>query len=257
MNPRSVPEAAERSTVPGTSQTTVRNGEVHVWHGTLDANPEPVSAAEAVRARAMRSARRRHEFAVCRGALRRILSGVLGIAPLAVPIREGAHGKPCLARGEGSRLLPALGFNVSHSGNRFVVALARGMDPGVDVERIRPRASLSRLARRFFSPAEQRAVAAASDPLGAFYRIWTRKEAVIKAHGRGVSLGLDRFDVSAGEPALLIEARWDGAAWGEAASWSLHSLPAGADYAAALAVRRPGANVVIRAPGPSPAGLSG
>ena len=249
------PAGTQRSTLPPESQTTIRTGEVHVWHGTLGAIPEPVSPAEEARARAMRSAPRRHEFLVCRGALRRILAGVLDVAPLAVPILEGAHGKPRLASGHSPpRRRPAVGFNMSHSGERFVVAVAFGMEPGVDVERIRPRRSLARLTRRFFSPAEQRAVAFASDPLDAFYRVWARKEAVIKADGRGVSIGLGRFDVTAGESPDLLEARWEGAAPNEASHWSLHSLKSGPGYAAALAVRSRAAEVVVRTgiPGPNP-----
>ena len=213
-----------------------------MWHGTLDTSPGPVSPAEAARARRMRAKRRRREFLVCRSTLRRLLATALGIEALAVPIIEGAHGKPRLeAAGR-----PPFGFNLSHSGDRFVVAIALGMEPGVDVERIRPRRNLKGVSRRFFSPAEQREVAAAPDPLGAFYRIWTRKEAVIKADGRGVGIGLDRFDVNAGEPPLLQDARWAGAAPDETSRWSLRSLDAGPGYAAALAVRSPGATAVIR-----------
>ena len=231
---------------PGPKAAVLRDGEIHVWHGVIEAHlaRDGVAPAEAARARRMGSAHRRREFLACRGALRRILAAALGVDPLAVPIVEGAHGKPALA--PGSPAAP-LGFNVSHSGGRYVIALARGADPGVDVERIRPRPRLDRLARRFFSPTEQRAVAAAPDPMEAFHRVWTRKEAVIKADGRGVSLGLSRFDVGADElrPALL-HARWDGAAEDEAAHWSLFALDAGAGYAAAAAVRRPGAKLVLR-----------
>ena len=245
MNACSAPAGRERSTDPSESQTAVREGEVHVWHGTLEASPDPVTPAEESRARRMGSSRRRREFLVARGALRRVLAGALGIDPLVVPIREGAHGKPDLVpRGPG---LPPIGFNLSHSGDRFIVALALGLDPGVDVELIRPRRSLDLLARHCFSPAERRAVAGDPDPMHAFYRVWSRKEAVIKADGRGVSIGLDRFDVSAGEPPALLRARWNGAVPDEAARWSLRSLDAGPGYAAALAVRRPGAAVVIRA----------
>ena len=229
------------------SQTVVRDGEIHVWHGTLDLRSDPVSPAEEARAQRMRSARRRREFLICRGGLRRILSEVTGIERLAVPIREGAHGKPHLAGHGPSHVdLPPLRFSLTHSGERFIIALALNMDPGVDVERIRPRRDLARLMRRFFSQSERDAVAEAPDPLLAFYRVWTRKEAIIKADGRGVSLGLDRFDVSAGEPPVLLDARWEGAAAGEAAQWSLHPLAAGAGHVAALAVRRPAASVVIR-----------
>ena len=121
------------------------------------------------------------------------------------------------------------------------------------MELIRPRRSLDLLARHCFSPAEQRAVAGDPDPMHAFYRVWSRKEAVIKADGRGVSIGLDRFDVSAGAPPALLDARWEGAVPDEAARWSLRSLDAGPGYAAALAVRRPRVAVIVRAP-PPPSG---
>ena len=185
MTARSAPAGEERSTLLPEWRTALRPGEVHVWHGTLETSPDPVSPAEAARARRMRAKRRRREFLVCRGALRRILAATLGIDALAVPIVEGAHGKPRLEPSG----LPRVGFNLSHSGGRFVVAIALGMEPGVDVERIRSRRSVEGISRRFFSPAEQAEVAAAPDPLGAFYRVWTRKEAVIKADGRGVGIG--------------------------------------------------------------------
>ena len=156
MNAHSVPAGRERSTLLREPQTAIRAGEIHVWHGTLEASPDPVTPAEEARARRMRSPRRRREFLVCRGALRRVLAGALGIEPLAVPILAGAHGKPRLdSPRPPAASLPPAGFNVSHSGERFVVAVAIGMNPGVDIERIRPRRSLSGLARRFFSAAEQ------------------------------------------------------------------------------------------------------
>ena len=89
--------------------------------------------------------------------------------------------------------------------------------------------------------------------MDAFYRVWSRKEAVIKADGRGIAIGLDRFDVNAGEPPALLDARWEGAVPGEAAQWSLHSLEAPSGYAAALAVRRPAVEVIVRVP-PPPSG---
>ena len=248
MNAYPSPAERERSTLHAGPQTAIRDGEIHVWHGSLDVSPIPVAPAEKARARGMRSPRRRREFLVYRGALRRILADAIGGDPLAVPILEGAHGKPALGTGRPlPGRLPPIGFNVSHSGDRFVVAVARGIDPGVDIERIRPRRSLAGLARRFFSPTEQREVAAALDPLQAFYRVWARKEAIIKADGRGVAIGLDRFDVTAGDPPALLHARWDGAEPDEAAHWSLHSLDAGPGYAASLAVRSRNVAVIVRA----------
>ena len=253
MNACSASAGGERSTLLPQRQagtTTIRPGEVHVWHGVLEApSPDPVTLAEAARARGMRAERRRREFLVCRGALRRILAVVLGIDALAVPIIEGAHGKPRLER-DGRDGRPPIGFNLSHSGGRFVVAIALDREPGVDIERVRPRRDLEGLARRFFSPAEQAEVGAAPDPLDAFYRLWTRKEAVIKADGRGVGIGLDRFDVSSREPPLLRDARWSGAVPGEASRWSLRSLDAGPGYVAALAIRSPAVQVIVWTPPP-------
>ena len=246
MNARSAPAGRERSTDPPEPQTAIREGEVHVWHGSLEASPDAVTPAEESRARRMGSPRRRREFLVCRGALRCILGGALGIDALAVPIVEGAHGKPRL----GPDRRPPIGFNVSHSGDRFVVAIALGMEPGVDIERIRARRDLAGLARWSFSLAEQEEVAAAPEPMDAFYRVWSRKEAVIKADGRGIAIGLDRFDVNAGEPSALLDACWEGAVPGEAARWSLHSLEAPSGYVAALAVRRPAVEVIVRVPPP-------
>ncbi len=249
MNARSAPAGEERGIPLPERQAEIRPGEVHVWHGTLEASPDAVTPTEESRARRMGSPRRRREFLVARGALRRVLAGTLGIDPLLVPIVQGAHGKPRL----GSDRRPPIGFNFSHSGDRFVVAIALGMEPGVDIERIRARRDLAGLARWSFSPAEQEEVAAAPEPMDAFYRVWSRKEAVIKADGRGIAIGLDRFDVNAGEPSALLDARWEGAAPGEAAHWSLHSLEAPSGYAAALAVRRPAVEVIVRVP-PPPSG---
>ena len=200
MNARSAPAGRERSTDPPESQTPIREGEVHVWHGTLEASPDPVTPAEESRARRMGSPRRRREFLVARGALRRVLAGALGIDPLVVPIREGAHGKPHLVpRGPG---LPPIGFNLSHSGDRFIVALALGTGSGsrrgADSAAPEPRPARPAL---LLPGGAARAVAGDPDPMHAFYRVWSRKEAVIKADGRGVSIGLDRFDVSAARAA--------------------------------------------------------
>ena len=228
-----------------TARTAIRDGEIHIRHGSLSEGGSPVTPAEERRARAMRSGRRRREFLICRGALRRLLARTLGVHPLAIPLVEGRHGKPAIGLGAGvPDRLSRIGFNLSHSGERYVVAAALDMAPGVDIERIRPRRDLARLTRRFFSPRERQEVAAADDPLRAFHRVWSRKEAVIKADGRGVAIGLARFDVTAGHPPALLHARWTGAAPDEAAHWSLHELDVSEEYAAALAVRRKGVVVI-------------
>lgn len=150
--------------------------------------------------------------------LLRLLSAYLHRRVDAAELQAGAHGKPALAAAE-------LEFNLSHSGSAAVVALARGIEVGVDLEspgRPRPHAEL---ARRYFCAHEAQAVENAAEALreSVFLRLWTAKEAVLKALGRGLAFGLDKleFDAASDPPALL---RIDGAG-GAAALWQLHALP--------------------------------
>src|SRR5438874_1805737 len=112
-----------------------------------------------------------------------------------------SSGKPRLA-------LPGPRFNVSHSGPVALYAFSWNGEVGVDVELDRPELARERIAERFFSPAEVatlRGLPAELQP-HAFLTCWTRKEAYIKARGEGLSLPLDRFDVSLhpDEPAALL-----------------------------------------------------
>src|SRR5688572_20859640 len=100
-----------------------------------------------------------------------------------------------------------LRFNLSHAGERALIAVSLGREVGVDIEEVRPIESLT-LADRFFAPAEFRAIEALSPAArtDAFFRCWTRKEAFIKAHGAGLSAPLDSFEVdltTADTPQLL------------------------------------------------------
>jgi len=149
--------------------------------------------------------------------LLRLLSAYLDRRVDAAELQPGAYGKPALPAG-------GLDFNLSHSGSAAVVALARGVEVGVDLEspgRPRPHAEL---ARRYFCAREAQAVenAAEASRETMFLRLWTAKEAVLKALGRGLAFGLDKleFDAIADPPALL---RLD-ASGGVAASWHVHAL---------------------------------
>ena len=130
----------------------------------------------------------------CRGTLRRILSGYLAVSPDTIRFLYGENGKPFLATEA------ALQFNVSHSGSLFVCAVSSNLTIGVDVEEIRPLDDMTSIATHFFSPAEQRHLAKIPEEnrTHAFYECWTRKEAVIKATGEGVSRLLDSFEVAFG-----------------------------------------------------------
>lgn len=162
--------------------------------------------------------------------LRRRLSAYAGRELGADALQIGAYGKPALADA-------AFAFNLSHSGAAAVLAIARGVELGVDLEtpgRVRPFVAL---ARRYFRPAEAQAVEAAAeaDRESVFLRLWTAKEAVLKALGRGLAFGLDRleFDLAAPQPALA----WIAGEGGAAAHWQLRALPVAAPRIGHLAWR--------------------
>ena len=141
--------------------------------------------------------------------------------------------QPSSRRGRGS-----YDFNLSHSRGLALFAFARQVDIGVDLEHLRSDVNHLALAEHFFSAAERAELNAL--PLAirhqAFFLCWTRKEAYIKAHGEGLSLPLDHFDVSLtpGEPARLVATR---AGLEAPDQWSLFNLEPAPDYLAALAVR--------------------
>lgn len=142
-----------------------------------------------------------------------LLARYLGRSGDKVALVDDEHGRPRLAPG----LDPSLDFNWSHSGDHAVIALARGIVPGVDIERRHERERSLAIARRFFS-ADEAATLAALPPGErdvAFLRLWTAKEAVLKAIGRGIAFGLQRLDivVENGEPRLWRLHDDDADAW--------------------------------------------
>jgi 4'-phosphopantetheinyl transferase len=176
-------------------------------------------------------------YVVGRGLLRVLLGRCLRAAPDRLCFEDGPFGKPGLAGEAQARLQ----FNVSHSGDVILIAIAPGRAVGVDVEHVRPDIALEGIARRFFSQHECASLAALDAPSrpDGFYACWTRKEAYIKARGEGLSLPLRQFDVSVppDQPARLLKTRPDTA---EAQRWTLLDLDVGSGYRAALAVERSG-----------------
>lgn len=160
----------------------------------------------------------RQRFIVARTVLRRQLGTSIGVHPEALVFASGSRGKPRLALPE-TDASPQ--FNLSHSGNVVVLAIA-SVDVGVDVESLREVSNAERMARRFFSPNEQLKI----NTLGgaprnrAFLRIWTQKEAYLKATGLGVGMALREVETEPDpmSPPRLISVAGDRA---EAARWTL------------------------------------
>ncbi|QOW24768.1 4'-phosphopantetheinyl transferase superfamily protein [Lysobacter sp. H23M47] len=163
---------------------------------------------------------------------RRWLGERLGCPPEELSLPRDDHGRPQL----GGRFARWDG-NWSHSGAGLLVALGRDVRLGIDLEWVRPRPRAMELARRFFTASEADAIAnlppAQREP--AFLRLWCAKEAVLKAHGRGLAFGLDKFEFEISDTGICL-VRCD-AALGDPAQWSLRELGPQPGYVGAMAWR--------------------
>jgi 4'-phosphopantetheinyl transferase len=120
------------------------------------------------------------------------LGAAWNLAPEALALTRDGHGRPHLDAGAHH-----VDLNWSHSGDWLIAAYAEGVRVGIDIELLRPRPRALALAQRFFAPTETAWLATlADDPAQlqlAFTRLWCAKEAVLKAHGRGLSFGLEKL----------------------------------------------------------------
>jgi 4'-phosphopantetheinyl transferase len=173
----------------------------------------------------------RDRWSAARGTLREVLGSALGIAPEAVGLRYRPHGKPELDPAC-APLAAELRFNLSHSGERALIALAR-VEVGADVERLKPRRT-DDIARRFFAPGEQQRLFALppAERTQAFFRLWTCKEAFLKVTGEGLSRSTRSYEVELGpDGARLL---WATGVADAARRYSVYPLDPGNGYAAAL-----------------------
>lgn len=131
---------------------------------------------------------RRREYLLGRGLLRQLLAERLGCQTDELRFDTNAHGKPELRSHRWQ-------FNLSHSGEWLVLALCREGPLGVDIEMGLRRRPVLPLARRFYADSEYQWLRALpeQEQASAFYRLWSRKEAVLKAQGNGIAAGLDKI----------------------------------------------------------------
>ena len=174
-----------------------------------------LSSDETNRARRFHFDRDRKRFMAARAELRLVLAEYTGGSPGTIQFQYGPYGKPELKCRE-SRLH----FNLSHAGDYVVIAVTVGMRVGVDLERMEVdrKGDLDRCARQFCEREQDYIFGGKSSPLGRaerFYRIWTRKEAVLKAVGIGLGGGLDSFQISVNDSKVVARQGdfWLGSRW--------------------------------------------
>ena len=173
-----------------------------LWCANLD-QPDQVigqmtsvlSEAERERAAALRGAPARRRFVVGRATLRFILGELTGTAPGQLHFSYGRDGKPTLGVPDG---IAAPYFNMSHSRDLAIFAVAGHRQVGVDVEWTEGSAPIESVARRYFTHAERTVLDAAPDEQRRrlFFRIWVRKEAYLKGRGEGISQWIHETDFS-------------------------------------------------------------
>lgn len=207
-------------------------GEIQVWQlrfpdlrDRFDLFWRLLSPDERERATRFRRLEGREAFVLARGALRFLLSGYVGTAAEKLVFQYSENGKPYLG-GSG------VGFNVSHSGDRALLAFGRGFELGIDIERVRPRRAARDLAARYFMAEELARIDGDPDPEGMFFRVWVRKEALAKARGSTLFREMGAFPVP-------MSGTRDG--------WFFQGLEAEEGYAAALVADRKPREVRVRA----------
>lgn len=222
--------APERPWAPATPEALGRRldpGEIRLWlvENGPDAAPEDVALldpGERARADAFGTRRLRAAYVTSHAALRRVLAAELGQSPGNIAFSTNPWGRPGLDQ-------ESLDFNLSHSGDLALIAVSRCGRVGVDIEEMRPDPPYE-IAPDVFTCEELTFFAGLPDEerRHAFYRFWTRKEAMAKGIGRGLDLDFRTFDVRS---ASVVQ---PGAPLGE--RWHVPPLPAIAGFAAALAL---------------------
>src|SRR5215208_5130431 len=195
---------------------TVAARAAHVWKLPLDIDKSTfakvaalLSPDEKTRADRFHFELHRRRFIAGRGLLRMILGSYCDVQPAELRFNYAPNGKPTLRWREGTCSSgDALHFNLAHSEAVAVLAITRVGPVGVDVEQVREFPEISEFVRRFFSAREaaEFSTLPCEGQSAAFFTLWTRKEALLKAIGEGIGQSLDRVEVTflPGVPARVL-----------------------------------------------------
>ncbi|MYJ86093.1 MAG: 4'-phosphopantetheinyl transferase superfamily protein [Rhodobacteraceae bacterium] len=144
-----------------------------------------------------RYGRTRRQYCLCRSAMRHLLCCFLNSRNEKLSFDTNNYGKPIpLIDGKPA----SASVNLSHSGNHGLVGIAPGGQLGIDLEVPVPLENLEGIGQMVFTGEEQSELASASgmEKINLFYRLWTLKEALIKALGTGFSLNPNQFEIPQG-----------------------------------------------------------
>lgn len=171
-------------------------------------------------------------FILCRGLLRRILADCLNTPPASLCFSRNAQGKPFLEHSD-------LEFNVSHSRDRLLIAVTAGRAVGIDIEFRRGGLPMESIAKRWFAPEERLFFQSLEHPEEGFFEIWAKKEAFVKALGKGIYKDLKTFAVPLGGAPAVPHL-------GTGEQWFFQILEIDSGYAAAVVSEAPPVPVHLR-----------
>lgn len=209
---------------------------VDVWAVNLDQHEFDLKNCESIlddhqriQAQKFRNPHLREHYCVVQALLRHLLADYLTVEPAKLTIQRTIYGKPYLTDH------PQVKFNLSHSGRTLVFAICREYEVGIDVEQIRHRQNIPGMVKRCFSAAEQHYWHGLpeSAQLAHFFQFWTRKEAFVKAVGRGIALGLEQCELDLTRPGYFLNIPLS---CGSTDAWRVTDLDLGTLNCAALVV---------------------
>jgi len=205
--------AVESICLPLRSAPELAEGQVHLWHALLDHLPVmettlPVDVGDRVR-----QLRMGQKFL-----LRLLLGAYLEIPGRDVVTVAGENGKPVLAP---PLARSGIAFNLSHAGDRLAIAVARNLPVGVDIEKSGRDVRWRKLSGRWFSAAEAEWLTTLEQDAAKreFLRLWTVREAMIKAMGATIAGHISSVTPEPGNPANILSLP---AGWPDAQNWTLH-----------------------------------
>ncbi|BAZ44768.1 phosphopantetheine-protein transferase [Chondrocystis sp. NIES-4102] len=223
-----------------TQHPVLNDSQVHVWRANLDLPTNTIeqltsylSEDEIARAYKFRFQQHQRRFIAARGILRQILGNYLQISPPNLQFEYSDRGKPSISNN-------ALQFNVSHSHEYALYGFTYQQAIGVDLEYTRSMPDTLKIAQRFFSPREFKLISdvTSEQQSTTFFKIWTAKEAYLKAVGTGLSGSLSAVEISLDldlHPQLIAI---DGSTTA-LSNWSIYPCIPTTDYQAAIAISTP------------------
>ncbi|WP_372366097.1 4'-phosphopantetheinyl transferase superfamily protein [Candidatus Uabimicrobium sp. HlEnr_7] len=206
----------------------------HIWYISLQAEKDELNYfSQLLNDEELKKAARFHfekhrvHFIIARAVMRILLGKYLEKSPCKINFIYGEHGKPYIEKNP-------IFFNISHSGDKALLAVNKTHEVGIDIELMRDNVSCEQIATRYFSQTE--VLELAQTPLSqkktAFFRGWSRKEAYIKGLGDGLTMPLADFYVP-----LMATENLAITHNSNSRSWGLWHLDVGDDYAGAVVLQ--------------------